>query len=427
MNLLSLKNRPLTIIIGFNLFTLLVFFTAPVKWETDNLFLFLIFSLFCQIMIVMGYNRGYRKYKNADVSNSILFNLTDKRLNLIFLFYLFTILIQYAYILKFNWLDIKGMVDFLMIGIADPQIGYALSIDTLRPHTIHWTVYFFISIINQVFFIIGFLKWNDLSRIKKYLFIFFVLIELFFWLGRGTNFGIICMITTFAFSSLDKLRSFKSKLKQTIIYSFFVLLLFFVSISVFTSNMKSRAGNNESDLKEFSFGFSEVNESHYMLTIIPQKLHSSYMYIVSYLSQGYYHTCLAFDLNFKSTYFLGNNPSLIELARLIHIDVWEDTYIYRLRNKGVDPLINWHSSYVWFASDFSFFGVPLLIYFIGFFYGVSWAYSLNNYDFLSKILFIIFGNMLLYLFANNTYLSNIFYSYIFLLPIWYFTRVKLFM
>ena len=188
MNLLSLKNRPLTIVIGFNLLTLIVFFTAPVRWKTDNLFLFVIFSLFCQIMIVIGYERGYKKYLNADVSNSILYNFTDNKLNFIFLFYLFTLLYKYAYLLRFNLFDIKGMFSFLMVGIADPQIGYALATDAFRPVTLKWYIYFPISIINQVFFIIGFIKWKDLSRFKKYLFVFFVLIELYYWMGRGTNF-----------------------------------------------------------------------------------------------------------------------------------------------------------------------------------------------------------------------------------------------
>lgn len=424
MNLLSLKNRPLTIVIGFNLFTLLVFFTAPVTWKTDNLFLFLIFSLFCQIMIVLGFKRGYKKYLDADVSNSILNNLTDKKLNFIFLFYLFTLLYKYAYLLKFDLFDIKGMFSFLMMGIANPQIGYELSVDASRPNTLGWDIYFLISIINNVFFIIGFIKWTDLSRLKKYLFVFFLIIDVFYWMGRGTSFGVICMITTFTFSYIDRLRSVTLNLKQTLVFSMVIILLLYGGISVFTYNIKNRVENKEIVMERFSFGSSEINENHYMFSLIPKSQHAAYMAVVSYLTQGYYHTCLAFDLDFKWTYFLGNNPISIADAEMFNINVWEDTYVYRLRNKGVDPLVNWHSAYVWYASDVSFFGVPFLLYFIGYLFGISWALSLGNGDFLSKLLFVVLGNMLLYLFANNTYLGSIFDSFIFLLPAWYFTRVK---
>lgn len=425
MNYLSLKNRPLTIVIGFNLFTLLVFFTAPVRWKTDNLFLFLIFSLFCQIMIAIGYNRGFKKYLNMDVSNSILSNLTEKKLNFIFLFYLFTLLYKYAYLLKINLFDIEGMINFLMLGIKNPQIGYELAVDASRPMTLSWYVYFPISIITQVFFIIGFIKWKNISRFKKYLFIFFILIELFFWMGRGTNFGVIYMMTTFAFSYIDNLRIVRLNFKQAMGFSLVIVLLFYGSISVFTYNMKNRTDDKELLIERFSsFGLSEFNENHYILSLIPNSLHPAYMSIVSYLSQGYYHTCLAFDLDFKWTYFLANNPISIANAEMFNIYVWEDTYVYRLRNKGVDPKLKWHSAYLWYASDVSFFGVPFLLYFIGYLFGISWALSIGIGDFLSKIMFVIFGNMLLFLFANNSYLAEIFNSFIFILPIWYFTRVK---
>jgi hypothetical protein len=54
-------------------------------------------------------------------------------------------------------------------------------------------------------------------------------------------------------------------------------------------------------------------------------------------------------------------------------------------------------------------------------FGFSWARSAQG-DFLSRIVFVIFGNMLLFLFANNTYLSTVLYSFMFLLPFWLFTR-----
>ena len=42
--------------------------------------------------------------------------------------------------------------------------------------------------------------------------------------------------------------------------------------------------------------------------------------VVTYLGQGYYHTCFAFDLDFKLTGFLGNNPALISFVQSIYRD-----------------------------------------------------------------------------------------------------------
>lgn len=423
MNIFRLKYIPLTIIIGFNLFTLLIFYTAPIRWVTNNLLLFFIFSLTCQLMIILGYKFGYRKSFRTKVIDAVLYSFSQKRLNFIFYFYSLTFLIKYAYLLKFSVFDIGGMFNFLSIGVADPRLGYMLSISE-RPATISWGVFFLISIINQIFFIAGYLKWGAMSRGQKSLFIFFLCVEVFFWMGRGTNFGIISLVTTLAFASIFKFQFEKLNFKKAIRLYSIILLLLIGSIYIFTYNMNNRRNNVKLDFQSFNLGLSKVNESDNIFKIIPSDLHVTYLYMVSYLTQGYYHTSLAFDLPFKSTYMLGNNPAIISLGDALNLDLWKDTYMYRLKDFGVDPLISWHSAYTWYASDVSFLGVPFIMFFLGYFLGFSWSLSLNKNDFLSKLVFIILANMLLYLFANNTYLASVFYSFMFILPLWFFTRVK---
>ncbi len=97
--------------------------------------------------------------------------------------------------------------------------------------------------------------------------------------------------------------------------------------------------------------------------------------------------------------------------------------MYRLWEKGVDPFIYWHSAYSWFASDVTFAGVPVLLCLIAYMFGLSWALSVTHDDLLSKVVYIVLGNMLLYLFANNSYLSSVFYAFMFILPTWCVTRV----
>lgn len=424
MKLFSLKNIPLTVVISFNLFTLLIFVTAPMKWKTDNISLFLIYSLFCQFMIVLGYHIGFKRFTKTFLKEKILSTLPQYGLNLIFIFYIVTFLIKYAYLLRLQFYDVLGMINFLLIGVGDSRLGYVLSLDTTRPYTISWIVYFLISIVDQLFFIICFLQWKQMNNYKKYLTIFLVLIELFYWIGRGTNFGVIIMVTTLIFAYSYKFKSIKLSFLKNIKYIFIVIILLIGSISIFSTIMNNRRGNSTLDYQQFNLGAATVDENDIVFSVVPPAIQDTYMYVVSYLSQGYYHTCLALDLDFNTTYFLGNNPSVIDLAKVFGVDVWKDTYMYRLKEKGVDPLINWHSAYTWYASDVSFYCVPILLSFIGYLFGISWYLGLKQHDFLSKIMFVILGNMLLFLFANNTYLSSVFYSFIFLLPIWYFTRVR---
>lgn len=421
--ILNLKNIPITLVIGFNLFTLLVFYTAPIDWVTDNLFIFFIFAITCQIMIAFGYSLGYKKSLKRNVFSAPLQTFSRKRINFIFFFYIATFLIGYAYHLKFNVFNIKGMINYLMVGILDPHTGYRMALDENRPPTVSWSIYFLISIINQLFFIIGFIKWSQMNLLKKIFFIFFILIDLFFWMGRGTNFGVISMITTLAFASVFKLKFVGTDLKKTLKFFFIIALFLFGSIYIFSYNMTNRSGSDKINFQAFNLGPSKVNENAAIFTLIPKQLQTTYMFVVSYLTQGYYHTCLAFNLDFKPTFFLGSNPASISMGQAFNIDVWENTYMYRLGKEGVDPLVNWHSAYLWYANDISIPCVPILLFFIGYIFGFSWGLSLKSNDFLSKIIFIIVGNMLLYLFANNSYLSSIFYSFMFILPLWYLSRV----
>jgi hypothetical protein len=140
------------------------------------------------------------------------------------------------------------------------------------------------------------------------------------------------------------------------------------------------------------------------------------------MGQGYYHACIAFDYDFRWTKFLGSNGSLIALAQRLGVDVWDDTYMHRLQREGIDEYGVWHTAYTWWAGDVSFYGVPVLLFCLGYVFGFSWARGTQG-DFLSQIFFVLFGNMLVYLFANNTYLASVFYAMMIFGPLWLLTRV----
>lgn len=423
----SKQSFPITFILGFNILTILIFITAPYIWVSDYLILVICYVLFCQLMILWGYKFGNRtgiKFSFSEkVKDLFLYQLSNRLLTFIFIFYSTTFLIKYAYLLRFSPFDIQGMFSYLLIGIEDPNLGYALTIDDPRPTTIPWTIYFLISIINQLFFIIGFISWEKMKAWKKILFVLFLLIEVFFWFGRATNMGIIILITTLLFLRFYNINFSKGLIRSNLKLITFVLIALTISISVFSYNLISRKGSLTINYQVFNLGNSVVDENSSIFSLIPESVHETYMFAVYYLAQGYYHTSLAFDLNFRPTFFLGNNPAIISLANTFGIDVWKDTYVYRLEEKGVDPLIQWHSAYLWYASDVSFLGVPLVMFFWGYVLGFSWGFSVNNSDFLSKIVFVIVSNILLYMFANNSYLSMIFYAFLFVFPLWFYTRI----
>ena len=415
-NSLTSINTPIIAVIGFNLITLLVFVTAPVSWNTDNLLKLYALVLSCQVLILIGFQLGRNRGLLTPPRRRLLFSRGDRLMPWLVGIYLCTFLTGYAYRMGFSTFDVVGMSKLLVAGIVDRHLGYETALRGAGLGPTPWRVYFLISIFNQCFFIAGFLHWKKMNFRTRLLFGALVAVEAVFSLGRGTSFGVVSLVTTFVLSSLIWMRSRFGNLVL-------VFLLFLGSVALLSYNLYSRSGNVERAVELSEFGKSAIVVDHAALSLVPASLLPTYVNVVSYLGGGYYHTALAFDLEFKSTYLVGNNPALIGLASLCGLDVWERTYMHRLQaKKDVDELGTWHSAYTWYASDVSFYGVPFVLLGVAYLFGFSWARSVQG-DFLSKIVFVILGNMLLFLFANNTYLSTVFYSFMFLLPLWVLTRL----
>jgi hypothetical protein len=417
-------NTPIIAIVGFNLFTLIVFMTAPVFWDTNNLLLVYLFVLLCQLLILIGFTLGRNRGALSQPRSNLLMASGDRLSTYLFAMYVSTFLVGYAYKMGLHILDIAGIYNLLLAGIIDRHLGYDTALTGTGIGPIHWTLFFVISIFNQIFFIVGFIQWKKFTSFIKALFVVLLCIDICFSVGRGTAFGVISMVTTFFLSSMLWLNSTRVRTANVFGYLLLVTFLFAGSIALFSYNLYNRSGNVERGLQLTEFGKSTTINDHVAFLLVPEALQPTYMNVVSYLGQGYYNTSLALDLDFKSTWFLGNNPALISLASAFGFDVWDNTYIHRLELKeGVDEFRSWHSAYTWFASDVSFYGVPFLLFFIAYMFGFSWAKAMQG-DFLSKLVFVMLGNILLFLFANNSYLSTVFYSFMFLLPFWVFTRLS---
>jgi hypothetical protein len=416
------RDKPILGVVGFNLFTLLVFVTAPVQWQTGNLVELCVFVVLCQMLVLLGFGLGRERGDAAPPVDKPPFFRADTLMLGLFAIYILTFPISYAYRLEFAPFDIAGMVNRLMAGIQDPHASYASTLERTSRGPIPWTVYFAISIFNQVFFAAGFLYWRQFKRSMKIVFAILVGIELFYWVGIATGFGVVALATTAGLSTMFwPARRDRWQSRRTVGNLVLLAVLLFGTIAFFSYNLYRRSNFAQIDVASYQVARAPLILDHPAFSVIPRPLWPTYVLVVSYLGQGYYHTCFAFDLDFRSTGMLGNNPALISLASLFGVDVWDDTYMHRLQRKSIDEYGVWHSAYTWFASDVSFYGVPILMFFLGYFFGFSWAQGLQG-DFLSRLVFIMFGNVLLFLFANNTYLASVFYAFMFFVPLWVLTR-----
>lgn len=413
---MRVSSLPLYIIVGFNALTLLLYVISPYVFYKENFGLSVIFVFFNILFLVMGYLKGESSGRFWVKGRTVVKTVWQESriFSYLSVFYAATFIIKYAYLLKFQMSDVAGMVQHLLIGVGNPKLGYQLSVDESRQATVSWSLYFLTSIFNGVYFIVGFLLWSRVTLFLKAIFLTFLAIEIFYWVGRGTNFGIVSLVVTFLLASVVESKgalSFSSLIKY--------LLLFALSIVSFSLIMYSRSEGAVEDFQVFALPWSHVDESSFLFDFVPEALHTSMLTVFFYLVQGYYNTSLAFDLSFSSSFLGGWNPSIQSLYSTFGFDVADSTYIQRLEAYDVDPRVNWHSSYTWFANDVSFYGVPLVMYCIGDLIGFSWVRSVaDKQDLVSKLVFVLLSGSALFIFANNNFIGFHFYSFLFLFPYW---------
>ncbi len=405
-----------------NVATIVLYLFPPIEQENHNVPFVAAYLLLSAFLIYVGLKRGLSLECESPDKTFKVFTPTKKFINFVFVFYSLTFLIKYGYLLGFSPLDIPGMVGRLLVGIADPQLGYKL-VQEREVSSVHWSTFFLISLINQLFFVFVFVIWKNLSLLTKILGVLFIIIELFFWAGTGTGFGVITMFTNIVFVLMLVQIPAQNKNGKRYAIAIGVLLVF--AVVFFSYNINGRAGGDSEVALNSLMNRFVFDEDSFILLILPESLWSSYYYIYSYVCQGYEALGCVMDLPMAWTAFCGNNPTLMSFVKfLFGYDAFADSYMVELEKTfDIDSLAVWHSAYLWWANDFTLWGTLIIVYLISYLCGYAFVLGFQKEDVLSRIVFVVLGNMILFLFANNTYLANVFYSFMFVFPYWLITRV----
>jgi len=130
---------------------------------------------------------------------------------------------------------------------------------------------------------------------------------------------------------------------------------------------------------------------------------------ISYVSQGYYGLSLCLQLPFEWTYGVGNSFALTSYAEQYFgiVGVYEMSYPARMEAVfGWPAKMYWHTFFPWAASDISFPGVVVLMFFIGRIYGKSFLEAVVYKSPLAATVFYFLTTLLLYLPANNQLMQS---------------------
>lgn len=413
----------LKVLLYFNIFTLVMYIISPLSINSGYHLLNIFYIAFNILMMWFGFKNGQTKTKYLKTQPNL--NITPKVFNIVLIFYLCTFTIRYAYMLYLPPFDFNALINRIAIGVADPYLGRSFM---HGGRTIPWTIYFITSVIDSVFFIFALICWKQLRLAIKILIAILLVFEGLYSMGTGTNFGVIMLVSCICLASMMQISY--NKLSKGKVLKFCLLCLFallFV-VCIFAYNMEGRSGGSFENIsgEEFlALGPSVSINTNTFLNSLPYRLQILFLFIFSYLTQGYMFLENIYKLDFHWGGFFGNNPALQSIAQdFLFFNPEINSYQMQMEKLGVDSYVNWHSCYLWLANDFTILFVPIAVYFIAKFASAALHMFRTTRDLSSGVVFVVFANMLLFMFANNNYLSSVFYSFMFIFPYWYFNKYK---
>lgn len=169
----------------------LIYWFGPIEYPKINVFKTCTY-LFCYLIsLIIGYYF------------STIFKLNFKREDkIIFSTKLFTVLTLFSIILSIFVIistpNILNYFERVLVGLTNPRDAYLSNIEISKSSNVVTQLSTLFSPIMYMVLPIGFYQYNNMKYSSKVLYIIYVILELFSYISKGTNFGIFKVAIIFA-------------------------------------------------------------------------------------------------------------------------------------------------------------------------------------------------------------------------------------
>ncbi|MEQ1157526.1 hypothetical protein [Acinetobacter johnsonii] len=387
------KYNPLKIFIFYTLFTLFLFYFGPWPWPGRQSYYLPIFMFLVILFLSLGYYVGVnQKISNIPVSLHKVKKLYNKSLIVALVLFFPTLYWRTNGEISLTQLSDFGEVYRNSHALEEVYQGKTAWVEYLR---IIFSYYLMLPIVLMIIF------WSELTLRQKRFGFLFVLSEISLALFTGTNKIIGTMLIVIVFSIVIKLKG-KFLSKKIFGYTAISIALFWAFISYFTKTQIDRS-DGETSIRAISSIQLLAEKDNILLNYLPNSLIETYYSLSAYMSQGYQGLAYAFDVDYNWTYGVGYSRFLTTyFDKYLDLNVNENTIPALIQNQyGWDANINWHTMYVWFASDISFSGLYFLMLFFGYLLGKTWKESVLQLNPISILLFVQLSILVTYACANN--------------------------
>lgn len=399
---------PIFFVEAYLVFTLIVFSAGPVVYFVEYPFLFWCFITIYHFSLTTGYFFGIILKSPGFSSEKKLYANKNQIYWILVITAIIGFFIGHKNISMSNSLIPYDLIDNLILGLTDNQEVYAKKISQIGEFSgnkVLNIVYLFFGYSRIIVISFMVYEWEKFGFMKKLLLFIVSVLPILSGISVGTNkpffdfafiFGMSLVIYIFG----NYYRSGFFQLKTRTFFVFLSLLAFLGAVSYFGFAMQSRGGSADYIVGTSPLGHISLSDDYYPVDDL-SFVASTWVWLSSYLVQGYYGFSQALLCDFSWTYGVGNSPFLLRQVEWIFgVDLSAGTFAHKI-SPVWDETAQWHSLYSQLASDFHFSGVAVVIFLFGFYFARVWKSYCNSGNVFAAYLLPLFGLAFIFTPANN--------------------------
>lgn len=396
------NKKPFNLILWVQVYltaTLIFFFVGPVRWNINNSIILISFVLIYQICIYLGYKVGFRHKESSYISTIKL----DKFIRFYPILLVSTLITNILYLIRVTKLvPGRTLSDVIIYIFTNPRILYisasqsnlsssdmfggrplALLILITGPLTVALIP------LSLVFF-------KRISSTTKMIAMLSIFVQILLSVSVGTSEGymniIIYVLTGILVLSYNR-RNIRVRTRYKLLFvSVASIGIILVSNLLINRNLGSYSlsiGNNGIELSK-------------IYAKLPKNIVDSIVYLNIYSTQGYYGMSLALKLNWTPTFGVGfSNYVISNINELMNANILMQTFMGKAEIYGWGALVNWHTAYTWWANDFHWIGVTIVMFFLGYLLGKTYSDSIYSKNPYAIVLLSLLLMSIIFIPANN--------------------------
>lgn len=390
------------------IFTLIVFFAGPVKYFVESPFLFWGFILTYHLSLILGYFFGVLIKTPVTCSKKKTYARKDQVYWILVISAIIAFFIGHKNISMSDSLIPYDLINNFIIGFTDNQGVYAKKISQINEFSGNKLLnifYLFLGYSRIVVISFMVYEWNNFGFLKKSFLFVVSFLPVISGISVGTNKPLFdfAFIFGMSFGIYILGNYYRSGAFQLKTRPFFVLLsaiAFLGAVIYFGFAMQSRGGSADYIVGTSPLGHILLSDDYYPVDRLSFAA-STWVWLSSYLVQGYYGFSQALLRDFSWTYGVGNSPFLSRQVEWIFgVDLSTGTFPHKVSSVW-DETAQWHSLYSQLASDLHFSGIAVFLFLFGFYFAWVWKSYCNSENIYAAYLLPLIGLFFIFTPANN--------------------------